>query len=448
MAKLLYPPSVNGLQKTLDAQLDQGETTSMTLNNATNVQNKPGLVVINRIDTNGTEKDAADREYVQFDGVSGATLTTLVRGKGGSTDQDHAVGSVVEFVNDVTQQQNLLDAIALVVDETDNTAVNTTNVVTPTATQTLTNKTLTSPKVGTAIADTNGNEIIKTPATTDAVNEFTATNAATGNSPQLSVTGDDTNIDMELAPKGSGTLKVPAGTYEANVTDDDDIPNKKYVDDNAGSTDGWIDGTAYTWVYASASSFTISGVDLTSVFQKGTRLRFKQDAGTYVYAVVTSSSFSTNTTVNIAVNTDYVIANETITANDYSYQLGPQGYPDWFNFTLVWKTGFSSDPTVDFSRFRLNGRTCEMVMECSGNGTSDSTRVEINLPITPVRTFATSIKAGYGVDNGTVQTGTLGMYINTGSGGYIQLSKTGGQNFTNWTASGSKSANIEISYEI
>jgi len=32
-------------------------------------------------------------------------------------------------------------------------------------TETLTNKTLTSPKVGTAIADTNGNEIIKTPAT-------------------------------------------------------------------------------------------------------------------------------------------------------------------------------------------------------------------------------------------------------------------------------------------
>ena len=52
--------------------------------------------------------------------------------------------------------------------------------VTLTGTQTLTNKTLTSPKIGTSILDTNGNELALLTATGSAVNEFTLANAATG----------------------------------------------------------------------------------------------------------------------------------------------------------------------------------------------------------------------------------------------------------------------------
>lgn len=105
---LFYPPSVNGLQKTLDAQLDSGSTASMTLNNTTNVQNKPGVVVINRIDSDGNEKTASLREYVSYTGTSGATLTGLTRNAdGGTSDQDHAVGSVVEFVPDVVWAEEI-----------------------------------------------------------------------------------------------------------------------------------------------------------------------------------------------------------------------------------------------------------------------------------------------------------------------------------------------------
>ena len=76
--------------------------------------------------------------------------------------------------------------------------------VTLTGTQTLTNKTLTSPAIGTKISDTNGNELINLTATGSAVNETTLANAATGNAPNLSATGDDTNIDLNLSPKGYG----------------------------------------------------------------------------------------------------------------------------------------------------------------------------------------------------------------------------------------------------
>jgi len=56
----------------------------------------------------------------------------------------------------------------------------------------------------TGIIDENGNEQLKFVTTGSAVNEFQLTNAATGNAPALAVTGGDTNIDMNITPKGVG----------------------------------------------------------------------------------------------------------------------------------------------------------------------------------------------------------------------------------------------------
>ena len=86
--------------------------------------------------------------------------------------------------------------------------------VTLTGTQTLTNKTLTSPKVGTSILDTNGAELAKVTATSSAVNEFTVANAATGSGPTLSSTGDDTNIDINVTPKGTGDVVLSGDTVK------------------------------------------------------------------------------------------------------------------------------------------------------------------------------------------------------------------------------------------
>jgi len=87
--------------------------------------------------------------------------------------------------------------------------------VTLTGTQTLTNKTLTSPAIGTSILDTNGNELFKLTATSSAVNEITYNNAATGNKPTLTASGDDTNIGVSIQPKGSGTVTIDALTFPA-----------------------------------------------------------------------------------------------------------------------------------------------------------------------------------------------------------------------------------------
>jgi len=80
--------------------------------------------------------------------------------------------------------------------------------VTTTGTQTLTNKTLTSPKIGTNIQDTNGNELITLTATSSAVNEVTYANAATSNNPSITASGGDTNIGIDLKTKGSGVIQA------------------------------------------------------------------------------------------------------------------------------------------------------------------------------------------------------------------------------------------------
>ena len=81
------------------------------------------------------------------------------------------------------------------------------SVVGDTDSQTLTNKTLTAPKVD-QVNDANGNEVVKFGSTASAVNEVTVTNKDTGNAPTIAATGGDTDIDLSLSGKGAGKVKA------------------------------------------------------------------------------------------------------------------------------------------------------------------------------------------------------------------------------------------------
>ena len=86
-----------------------------------------------------------------------------------------------------------------------------------TGTETITNKTLTAPKIADAgfIADANGNEQIIFQTTASAVNEIEITNAATGGAasagtstaPIIGASGE-TNVDLALLPKGTGHVAI------------------------------------------------------------------------------------------------------------------------------------------------------------------------------------------------------------------------------------------------
>lgn len=84
--------------------------------------------------------------------------------------------------------------------------------------QTFTNKTLTSPQIGTAILDTNGNELLALTATASAINEITITNAATGNNPKISATGGNSNIGISYQTKGAGFHTFLNALFQAPVS--------------------------------------------------------------------------------------------------------------------------------------------------------------------------------------------------------------------------------------
>ena len=137
------------------------------------------------------------QSYLILNGTTGAYTVQLkyVSGSGSSVTwaTDNKKTKILYACADDGTNPNIVDATS------------DFGEVTLTGTQTLTNKTLTSPAIGTEILDTNAKELILLTATTDAVNEFTIANAATTNGPTLSATGE-TNVPINITPKGTGDV--------------------------------------------------------------------------------------------------------------------------------------------------------------------------------------------------------------------------------------------------
>ena len=111
--------------------------------------------------------------------------------------------------------------------------------ITASSTDTLTNKTLTAPKIADAgfIADANGNEQIIFQTTSSAVNELEVTNAATGNPPILGASGE-TNVGVHIKPKGSGETIIGSGGADATLTTSGAY--NLVLDTNSGTNSGTI----------------------------------------------------------------------------------------------------------------------------------------------------------------------------------------------------------------
>ena len=168
------------------------QTTALTMDNAaiSNARNAviklTGTITGNQIVTvpNGIEKT-----YIIENGTTGAfTVEFKTAGGTGVTFATTDKSTKILFV--------------------DGTNVIDTGTVSLTGVQTLTNKTLTEPKIVNDgfIADANGNEQIKFTTTASAVNELTVINSATGSAPDIQSTGGDTNIDLKITPKGTGKI--------------------------------------------------------------------------------------------------------------------------------------------------------------------------------------------------------------------------------------------------
>lgn len=169
--------SYSFLQKTLNGGIDDNDTT-ITLNNATNIPTDTAVTcVIDRVDSSGN-KTPTLREIVTGV-ISGSQLTQVVRGVDGTTAQSHNSGAVVEFVLAGDMWNDLID---LILDGHSQLGYHKT------------------------VKDTNGNEILELSPTASAVNHLLARNAATGNTPKLEAAGDDANVNLHLKTKGTGEI--------------------------------------------------------------------------------------------------------------------------------------------------------------------------------------------------------------------------------------------------
>ena len=95
-------------------------------------------------------------------------------------------------------------------------------ITTIAASQTLTNKVLTSPTIntpiiGTSLNDANGNEFIKFTTTGSAVNELTIANGASTTGPALSATGGGANLNITMTPKGTGSVEINKAAFTSST---------------------------------------------------------------------------------------------------------------------------------------------------------------------------------------------------------------------------------------
>jgi len=182
--------------------------TDATISNARNaVLDLSGTITVNST----VNVPNMEKTYIVKNSTSGAFTVTL---RGASQTSNFVTFSTT----DKTIKLVYMDGINVI-----DAGIDTlTNPVT------LTNKTLTSPTINTAtislgasmdtngfnigfdnntgIDDDSGNEQIKFSKTASAVNEITLANAATGNNPNFTASGGDTNVGINLTPKGTGAV--------------------------------------------------------------------------------------------------------------------------------------------------------------------------------------------------------------------------------------------------
>lgn len=201
--------------------------------------------------------------------------------------------------------------------------------------------------------------------------------------------------------------------------------------------DGWR-SIPYAAGYGSATTIVFAGVDCSGLFPVGAPVRWRQREG-WLYGYVVSAVYGTDTTLTIVGNS---VLNAAIGAVWVSYGINPAGFPQWFNYAPTWG-GFSSAPTVANAVFTITGRMVTVVVNCSGNGTSNATTLTCTLPIAAA--YAGRGVAGYAVNNGSALTVAGRIYVAAASNTMYAYTNMG---TGAWTNSGAKRLDFCLTYGI
>lgn len=185
--------------------------------------------------------------------------------------------------------------------------------------------------------------------------------------------------------------------------------------------DGWQDANE-TWTYASATTFTVAGVDVTAKYHVGTKLKLTQTSAKYFY--VTAVSFSTDTTVTVTGGSDYTLANAAITNPFFSYMVNPQGFPRAFSWTPTFVN--LSGGTLNYAKFGIQGGQCFFELKYTLAGAGVAGAVTFSAPTSITADMVSTIEVIEGSvalqDTGTA---AFGGILRWGSSTTIEIAALG-----------------------
>lgn len=115
----------------------------------------------------------------------------------------------------------------------------------------------------------------------------------------------------------------------------------------------------------------------------------------------------------------------------------------WVSYVPTWG-GFSADPTVSVAKYALSEKFCVVVIECSGNGTSNATTLTFTIPFAAASTAFTALAQ---ITNSGTLSATWGLVATrVGSTTVDAYRNPQGQA---WTNTGNKRINhVTLIYEI
>lgn len=159
---------------------------------------------------------------------------------------------------------------------------------------TLTNKNLTSPKIGTAILDTNGAVLVNISPTASAANYITIANAVAGGTVTITAAGN-ANAGINLVKAGTGTIQVN-GFEVADLSSSQSISNKTFSGTFSGNLTGNVtgncSGSAATAGTATTAG-TAGGLSITlPIANGGTNTTTTPTAGAVAYGTGTAIGYT------------------------------------------------------------------------------------------------------------------------------------------------------------
>ena len=207
------------------------------------------------LDVNGNAIGDGTLELLKFSETASAVNEITVKNAAtGNNPAFMATGEAdtgINFENDQAEEILILDAIASAVNEVTikNAATGNNPIIAATG----------EADTGLNFENSEGEEIVILDAVATAVNEITIANAVASSGPEIKATGGDSNIDIEMIPKGTGAVNLLDSVLLRPIIKDY-AERKQATASTASTILNVVDGNVISFTLTEATTVSTSGI--------------------------------------------------------------------------------------------------------------------------------------------------------------------------------------------